>query len=92
MTGYKAKSIIVSRGKSDGEYTRMCMVSLFTVTNPHKSGQAPWKIFDFNKIEEVTISGADVRYLLAGNDVLVDNIKAVTVDKKGKKIVVKIRK
>ncbi len=92
MTGYKAKSAIISRGKADGELTRVCMISLYNMTDPHKSGKEPWKIFDFNKIEEVIISGTDIRFLLAGNDVLVDDIKAIRIDKKGRKLILKIRR
>ncbi len=92
MTGYKTKSIIVSKSGSGNGIVRPCMVSLFNVANPHKSGKEPWKILDFKKIEEVVISGTNVRFLLAGSDVLIDGIKGARIDKKDKRLIIKIRK
>jgi len=90
MAIYKVKSVIISksgRGKGD-RLTRPCMVSLFDVTNPHKSGKSPQKVLIFDNISEVIISGAHIRFLLAGNDILIEGMKSLHIAKKGKKLTV----
>lgn len=91
MTTYKVKSIIISKAGPGKKLTRPCMVSLFNVHNPHKSGKAPEKVLMYSNVEEVVIPGAGIRFLLAGNDILLEKAKTVNVSKKGKKLIVKVR-
>lgn len=91
MATYKVRSIMISKAGPGSKLSRPCMVSLFDVHNPHKSGKAPKKVLMFDNVEEVTIPGAGIRFLLAGNDILLEKARSVHISKKGKKLIVKAR-
>ena len=72
---YEAKSIIIGRMKrknDDEEYP--CFVHLFSMNDPHKSGQVPDKMLDFEEVHKIIITGFDVNYLLEGNDIVINDL------------------
>ncbi len=88
---YEVKSIIVGRkkrpNKDDANYP--CFVALFKINQPHRSGDAPEKILDFENIRKVSINSADgVNYMPAGNDIVVENLNGVEVKQENEVIVI----
>ena len=84
-TKYNVKSILIGRKKRDEEAkkkddtSRPCFVSLFDENNPHTKGLAPKKIIDFTA-HRVIIKGAnELSYLLAGNDILLNDLEEIDV-------------
>ena len=88
---YKVKSIIIGRkkrpNKEDTNYP--CFVALFNINEPHKSGDVPEKILDFENIRKVNINkGKCVSYMPAGNDLVVDNLVAVDIEQDNEEITI----
>lgn len=86
MEQYKAKSIIVGRKKGDDEDVRPCFISMFNGNDPHKTGEVPFEVLDFDAIHKIIIQGLDVSYLLPGNDLVVNNLESFDVDVHGEHI------
>jgi len=88
---YKTKSIIIGRKKrkSKSEEYHPCFIALFDINDPHKSTKVPKKILDYEKTFRVFIDGFNVKYMLPGNDIVVNNLDYVDIGLKGKDIFVK---
>ena len=87
---YKTKSIIIGRMKrvdhNDALYP--VFITLFDINEPHKSGDVPKQRLEF-QVENVVLNGFDnVNYLLAGNDIEINNLIEIDVEQKGKTVVV----
>jgi len=85
MTKYKAKSILIGRKKSLGDDldVRPCFVSLFNGNDPHKSGEVPFEILEFEKVHKVVIEKLQLNYLLPGNDLVVNNLEFIELRSDG---------
>ena len=90
MTTYDAKSAIIGRmkRKDKDELTYPCFISLFKIHNPHKSGEVPEKILDFEHVRKVVINKLDLSYQLAGNDLVIDNLSSLTIVEDGEVLTV----
>ncbi|MFO7710971.1 MAG: hypothetical protein R6V53_04355 [Candidatus Woesearchaeota archaeon] len=79
---YKTKSIIIGRKKRENETDEAypCFVHLFDHNNPHTSGEVPKKMLDFPHTHKVIIKGLDLKYLLEGNDLVVNDLKEVDIE------------
>lgn len=86
MKKYKAKSIIVGRKKGDKDDVRPCFISMFNGNDPHKTGEVPFEVLDFDAIHKVVIQGLDISYLLPGNDLVVNNLDSFQVEVHGEHI------
>lgn len=84
---YNAKSVIIGRKKrkSQDDDFSPCFVALFSINKPHKSGQVPDKILDFDDVRKVTISGLSCEYHLQGSDIVIDNIIDLSIDEEVQK-------
>jgi hypothetical protein len=65
-----------------------CFVAMFDVNDPHKSGQVPKQILDFEDIHKVLIKGCDINYLLAGNDIVANNLVSIKVEQDGPHLII----
>jgi len=87
---YDTKSVVIGRkkrpNKEDTEYP--CFLNLFNINDPHKSGQVPEKMLDFEKIHKVTINGLDVNYLLPGNDLVINDLEFIEVEVQGPHVII----
>ena len=85
MTKYKTKSVIIGRmkrkDKNRDDYP--CFISLFDINDPHKSGQVPKKMFDFDSVHKIVLTGFDVNYLPAGNDLVINNLDYIDIEVDG---------
>jgi hypothetical protein len=88
---YRTKSVVIGRmkrkNKDDSSYP--CFIHLFSINDPQKTGEVPDKMLDYNDIDQIVISGLDVNYLLAGNDLVINDIDFIDVNVSGSTISVK---
>ena len=79
---YNTKSVILGRsGKRDEDGNGPVFVHLFRVNNPHKSPDVvPDKFIDFEKIHKIIFNNLNISYLLAGSDILINNLEYIEVD------------
>ncbi len=87
---YQAKSIVISRkpGRSaDGLKT--AFIGLFDENNPHLKGRAPFEVVEIREIEKVRIHDLrNVSYYLLGNDIVINNLKEITISREGNVVTV----
>jgi len=83
-----AKSILIGKKKKEKDYEgndRPVYVSLFEKNDPHLNCQVPIKRHDFDKgIHKVILDGLKIDYLLAGHDIIVNDLKECSIEQDGK--------
>lgn len=84
----KAKSILICKGKKPDNYDgndRPVFVSTFEDNNPHLKCRVPLKRYDFTKgIHKVILRDVKIDYLLAGHDIVINNLVEANVEEDGK--------
>ncbi len=89
---YKVKSIIIGRMKRDKKAKeedntfRPCFIALYDYNDPHLKAEAPKQILEFKEIDKINLENFNVDYLLAGNDLVVNDLEYIEVEKKGNQI------
>jgi hypothetical protein len=88
---YRTKSVVIGRmkRKNKDDSTYPCFIHLFSINDPQKTAEVPDKMLDYADIDEVRISGLDVNYLLAGNDLVINDLESIDVNVTGSTISVK---
>lgn len=87
---YKAKSIIIGRKKGEeGSNTKPCFIALFDVNDPHKRNVVPKEIIEYDKVHKIMIKDFDINYLLPGNDLVINDLEFIQVEKEGPHITIK---
>ncbi len=88
MAKYKTKSVLIGRKKHSGDNldVRPCFVSLFNENDPHKSGEIPFEILEFEKVHRVIIDGLKLNYLLPGNDLVANDLEYIEIKASGTEI------
>ncbi len=84
----KTKSIIISRKKIVQYENYNCLISFFDIDNPHKGTKEPFNIVEYENIQKVVIQGLNTEYLLFGNDIVINDLKAVTLTQEGKHLII----
>ncbi len=84
---YQCKSVIIGRRFPrekivDGEVVYPCFVNLCDYNNPHLSTKTPFKFLDF-MAHKIIIEGLIVHYLIPGNDLVINNLKSITIRQEG---------
>jgi len=89
MKTYKTKSIIIGRKQKYAENpdVRPCFISLFDKNDPHKTGEVPFEILEFEKVHKVIIKGMDINYLLPGNDIVINDLEFISIKTEGPHII-----
>lgn len=79
---YDTKSIIIGRMKRENKDDEVypCFVSLFDINDPHKTAEVPKKKLEFGGMHKVVIKGVDLNYLLAGNDLVINDLEYVEIE------------
>ena len=79
---YKAKSALVGRsGKRDENGNGPVYIHLFNQNDPHKSAAVPDKfVDDHKKIHKIMFKDLDINFLLAGSDILINDLEYIEVD------------
>lgn len=87
---YKVKSIIIGRKKGEeGSNTKPCFIALFDVNDPHKRNVVPKEIIEYDKVHKIMIKDFDINYLLPGNDLVINDLEFIHVEKEGPHITIK---
>jgi hypothetical protein len=81
MAKIKTKCVIIGRmkRKDNTKEDYPCFISFFGINDPHKTGEVPDKINDYEDIHKIIIEGLDVNYLLAGNDIVINDLEYVEI-------------
>ncbi len=76
---YEVKAVVIGRKQKvdEDKEGRPCFVSLNDENDPHRSGKVPREILDFNDVFRVMIKGLDIRYVLEGNDIVINDLKNI---------------
>jgi hypothetical protein len=83
---YKTRSAIIGRsGKRDEEGNGPVFIHLFSENNPHKKNIVPDEFIDFQKIHKIVFKGLDLSYLLAGSDILINDLEYLEVEEEKEK-------
>jgi len=88
----KTKSVIIGKRKrvnKTEDDLRDCFVDLFDINNPHTSGKAPNKIFEFDKKHKIIITGLNINYLLLGHDVVINDLEEIDIREDGPHLFIK---
>jgi len=87
---YNTKSIIIGRKKGEeGSDTKPCFIALFDVNDPHKKAIVPKEIIDYDKVHKIVLKGFDVNYLLPGNDLVINDLVFIEIEKDGPHVTIK---
>ena len=85
---YSTKSAIIGRaGKRDEYGNGPVFIHLFSMNNPHKTSAVPEKfVDDHKKIHKIIFKDLNLSFLLAGSDILINDLEYIDVeeDKKSK--------
>ncbi len=83
---HKAKAIIIGRKKESGQYG--AFVAIFDMNDPHKSGQAPREIIDFLGCRNVKIKGFDLKFMIGGADIVINDIEKLEIEDKDMRVTI----
>jgi len=85
MLKVKTKSAIIGKLKKESDYDGMdrpVFISLFDINDPHKTNKVPKKRYDFKEgIHKLIIKDLEVNYLLAGHDILINDLQELEFNK-----------
>ena len=87
MAEYKTKSVIIGRKKDAGRL--FAFIALFDINNPHKSADPPKKIIEFPGCRNVRIYDCNIKYMIAGNDIIINDLENIEVEEKEGRVTVK---
>jgi hypothetical protein len=82
---YKTKSLLVTRlpRKGSNEF-KTASIKLFKINDPHKTTELPTKMLEYENIEKIVLKNLEIDYYLEGNDLIINNLKEVSIEKKSK--------
>ena len=84
MVGHKTKSILVARFPRKGENEfKTALIKLFDVNNPHMTKELPIESFEYENIEKIIIKNKETNYFLEGNDLVINDLEEIDIDKEG---------
>ena len=84
MQHYEARSVILGRkpAEQDGKFKTL-LVALFNSNNPHKKGEIPLQVLEFENCEQASVQGLNAAYYLEGNDLVINDLQQISVDVRG---------
>jgi hypothetical protein len=89
---YQTKSVVFGRKpRQEGCEFKTAFFKLYNSAKPLEH-EFPDKELDFRDVEKVELRNEDLDYYLEGNDLVMDNIKSITIDQKGNTLHVKVKK
>jgi hypothetical protein len=86
---YTTKSVLVTRlpRKNDNEF-KTASIKLFKLNNPHMTNELPVETLEYENVEKVIIKEKEVDYFLEGNDLIINNLEEVNVEKQGNIVII----
>jgi len=81
---YKVKSIVIGRKKRKDDSIELypCFITLFDINDPHRTSEVPKDIIDFEEVERIFIDNLNIKYMLAGSDIVINNLESIEVELK----------
>jgi len=89
MVKEKAKCVIIGRKPRFGNEHKTLFVRFFDTNDAHLKGIIPKKEYTFENIEKGLIKGLDIDYFTEGNDLVINNVDYVEIERKGSIVTVK---
>jgi len=81
---YAAKSVLVTRlPRIENNEFKTASIKLFKINDPHKTDELPIESFEYPNIEKIIIKNIELDYYLEGNDLILNNLKEISIEKKG---------
>ena len=78
---YKTKSAIIGRsGKRDDFGNGPVFIHLFSMNDPHKKNVVPDEFIDFPKIHKIIFKALTLNFLLAGSDILINDLEYIELE------------
>jgi hypothetical protein len=86
---YATKSVLVTRlpRKNDNEF-KTASIKLFNINNPHMTEELPIETLEYENVEKIIIKEKEVDYFLEGNDLIINNLEEVNVEKEGNIVII----
>ena len=86
---YTTKSILVTRlpRKGDNEF-KTASIKLFKINNPHMTEELPIKTIEYENVEKIIIKEKEVNYFLEGNDMIINDLTEVKIEKEGNVVII----
>ena len=76
---YQTKSALIARMPRGEEEYKKVIIKLFSTDNPHRKNVLPEKTLEFPNTRKVVIKGLEISYLTEGNDILINDLKDISV-------------
>ena len=86
---YATKSVLVTRlpRKNDNEF-KTASIKLFNINNPQMTEELPIETLEYENVEKIIIKEKEVDYFLEGNDLIINNLEEVNVEKEGNIVII----
>jgi hypothetical protein len=75
------------KAKDRDDMLRPCFIALYDLNDPHLKTKAPKQILEYKKVDKVNLDNFRVNYLLAGNDLVINNLVHIDVVRKGSQLI-----
>ena len=87
---YKTKCVMLGRKPATtGSKYKTALIALFDKNNPHKTGTPARKVLEFTDVEKVRIRDMNVSYYLEGNDIVINDLHEINLEKIDNKIILR---
>lgn len=81
---YTTKSVVIGRKKRKNkeEDLHPCFIALFDINDPHRTTKIPKELIDYEKVFRIFINGLDIKYMLPGSDIVINNLEYIKAELK----------
>lgn len=82
---FKVKSVTISRKPAlNKDLFKTAFIGLFNENNPHLSAKIPFEVLELTETEKVRFHELrNISFYLLGNDIVINNLKEITIKKEG---------
>jgi|TARA_B100002003_G_C14154579_1_gene555655 hypothetical protein len=86
---YATKSVLVTRlpRKGDNEF-KTASIKLFKINDPHMTDELPDETLEYENVEKIIIKEKEINYFLEGNDIIINDLEEVNVEKEGNIVII----
>ena len=74
--------------RKNGNEFKTASIKLFKINDPHKTAELPTKMLEYGNIEKILLKKLNIDYYLEGNDLIINNLKQVKIEKKGNTVII----
>ena len=86
---YATKAVLVTRlpRKNDNEF-KTASIKLFKINDPHMTDELPIETIEYENVEKIIIKDKEINYFLEGNDMIINDLEEINVEKEGQIVVI----